>query len=939
MTNDGALPATPCEPRALAIPLQAATDVSTSGQKAVNLGRLLRHGLRVPEGFVIPNAAFTMFLSLARAADWLDAILSETRMDDPKSFEEAAGRIAHRLQDVDLPDPVADAVQAELRSWPEDRRAAVRSSAVGEDGQHASFAGQLDSFLDLDGVDSILEALRRCWISYWSGRTQFYQQSRGCALRGMGVLVQQYIPAVCSGVVFTSAGAAARSRSIVVELVPGACDGLVSGRLTPDRIEIDGASGCWTHHKAPESQWKGAWNGRELSRLVPQLIGIAQEVSAVFDGPQDIEWCLDEHQCLYVLQARPVTAPMFSREAGCATSGAVLGAGSDRSCVWTNANVNENFPQPLSPLLYSIARDGYYHYFRNLGLAIGIPRRRVDAMEPQLRQIIGVHGGRMYYNLTNIHAALQAAPGGKLLSQAFDRFVGAESEAAGADVDVPRSNRRFGQRARALPALLNLALRAAWQFASVRRQLAAFEATVDDFAGRTRPETFDDLTLAELAELFREFHHIRCHQWLGGSLADASTVICYGALYKLLEASIPRDEVNSIQNALLQGLDEVVSSRQVEELWKLAELVRSQAALRALFQGSASDIQTALQSDSRYAEFHDAFGKYLQDWGFRCSGELLLTVPSFQEQPELLLEILRTCAAAEGSSPFELLQKQRANRLRMTLEVHQRLRRQRWSRWSPWPRRSWLFRRLLRQTQGSIALRERARLKQSLLYSRCRRIALAIGHRLTDQRVLEAPVQIFSLTHQEIDDLLTGSALYPYSVREMVEQRREAHEQLADMQCPDHFTLPSGDYWPLTTDTTRAEPRSAQTDGSTKDVLTGTCASPGNASGRVAVLESVHELHRLQSGDILVARQTDPGWAPVFCLIRGLILERGGMLSHGAILAREYGIPTVVGVNDATERIPHGAHVSLHADVGEVLLDPQSVPKPTGTGAESGVAQ
>ena len=206
-------------------------------------------------------------------------------------------------------------------------------------------------------------------------------------------------------------------------------------------------------------------------------------------------------------------------------------------------------------------------------------------------------------------------------------------------------------------------------------------------------------------------------------------------------------------------------------------------------------------------------------------------------------------------------------------------------------------------------------MKQALLYSRCRRIALAIGECLAVRGILYSREDVFFLTVAEIDELLSGAAMFPRDVRSIIRVRRRAHERLAATTPPDAFTLGEGEYL----DDGFAAPM--DTPAANGAMLTGTSACGGRVTGRATVLRDVTEAWRLARGDVLVTRQTDPGWGPVFFLVAGLVIERGGMLSHGAIIAREFGIPCVVGVRDAMGAIPDGASVTVDGDAGRVYVD------------------
>jgi pyruvate,water dikinase len=291
----------------------------------------------------------------------------------------------------------------------------------------------------------------------------------------------------------------------------------------------------------------------------------------------------------------------------------------------------------------------------------------------------------------------------------------------------------------------------------------------------------------------------------------------------------------------------------------------------------------------------------------------MLTTPSFQEDASPVIGLIRNYLLSDSESPQELLHCQIEQRLADTARVDRELRSRRIVPFVPRPLQRAILSRILRWTQMCICLRERARLKQALLYSRLRRIVLAIGDRLVREHTLERNDDIFFLTADEIDALLAGTAMFPDGVRALVLLRREQHAEVTRLTPPDRFALPEGTcFRPI-------DPTESRTAASGSS-LTGVGACGGTVMGPAAVLTDVRESARLHSGDVLVTRQTDPGWGPVFPLISGLVVERGGMLSHGAIIAREFGIPSVVGVRDATRRIGHGQSVTVDGDRGTVTV-------------------
>jgi phosphohistidine swiveling domain-containing protein len=880
-------------------PLEFESEPSRVGEKAATLGRMLRAGVRVPPGFVLTTRAFDSHLDMNDLRSRIEAVSAGIDPRDPAALRMRSQHIRMLIVNTRLSHALRDELFESADRMLARGAVVVRSSAIGEDSAGHSFAGQLDSILNVTNEAALERAVLDCWASYWSERALFYCNRSGITRAGMGVVIQQQVEARAAGVLFTDAG----DGSMLVEYAAGLGDALVSGAINPGRLSIARKTGVVRHVARPPH------GGDDLlENAIDALVAAGTKLEQDLGGPQDIEWALDHRGNLFVVQSRPITAPVVARPSA---------SSSAKRVAWSNANINENFPGPVSPLLYSIASVGYTHYFRNLARAFGISKRRIQAMEPSFRQIIGVHGARMYYNLSSIHSVLRLAPFGQALTESFDTFVGAD----GSSVDVtpvPQSG-----TAKQVIEACAIAAKTTWQFLLLGRRVVRFETTVDRFAARTDPARLASMSIADLRAALGEFMEIRRDRWLDASLADAASMICYGALERLLRlgksARGESDAADVMPNSLLTAIPDVISGEPVHRLWALSRLIRADQELQTLFQhDDASVVLDTIATAPRFAAFRDAFRQYVDQWGFRCSEELMLTSPSFQENPAPLVAMLRAYATIDGASPDDVLEKQETARIDETKRVLAELSGRPSWRGLPGPSYARLVRLMLPWTHAAIRFRERARMKQSLLYSRCRRIALAIGDELVQRGILPVRDDIFFLTVSEIDELTAGTAMFPRGVRELVAIRARAHAGLARATPPDAFTLGEGEY--LATDYGTVESSDAH-DATREPVdgeLRGAPACGGRITGRAVVLHDVIEAGRLQPGDILVTKQTDPGWAPVFFLISGLVIERGGMLSHGAIIAREFGIPCVVGVQNAMKLIPTGATITVDADAGRV---------------------
>ena len=868
----------------LVLPLANAVDINASGGKAHTLARLIALGVPVPDGVVITCAGLDTFLEESGL---------RTRLLPPEGGSES---VDDAIRSLILSTPVPRALEEQVRAAVAPLGPgpfAVRSSAVGEDGSSASFAGQFDSILHVHD-HALMDAVRACWASCWSPRAVAYRRIHGFDTAAMAVVIQRQVDAAVAGVLFTRNPdpSSINAPDMVVEYCDGLADRLVAGEVDPGRLYLSRPALTVIDEACP-AQHAGA--RRALTPSVLRELGsMALRLEETFHAPQDIEWAVSTDGRLAFVQARPITTRTDT--------------GLEGTVLWSNANVSENFPEPVSPLLYSIASAGYYHYFRNLGRAFGVSRHRLAAMDGPLRTIIGVHGARIYYNLTNIHAVLRMAPFGERLAEAFNVFVGVQRVA-----EQPAGLRTWKDARHRLLAALEvvwIAVAVAWQFAFLSRRLRKFERAADQFAAQTTHEALNGRSLAELGARLAAFIDIRCNRWKNASLCDTAAMVCYALLRSLLALG---GFAEATHTRLLRALPGVPSSQPALRLWALSRHIANDAALRALFDNQpAPTVRATLDADPRFASFRAELQNFLTTWGFRSSGELMLTTATLEEEPEPVIALLQQYAGAGGESPEDAIVRMAAERVTETRAVVRSL-----ARRQPWLIPPTLL--VLWWTQFAVACRERARLKQALLYTRCRRVALAIGDELVRAGRLSGRNAIFMLTWQEIDEICAGRAMFPRDLESLVALRTRAHATESACIPPDTFYLPPAGVLAATNNaarTRRVREVSLKSSPHSDNTLHGTTACGGHVSSRAAVLAGVHEAHLLQRGDVLVTRQTDPGWAPVFCLVSGLVIERGGMLSHGAIIAREFGLPCIVGVPNATAAIPHGARITVDADDG-----------------------
>ncbi len=378
-------------------------------------------------------------------------------------------------------------------------------------------------------------------------------------------------------------------------------------------------------------------------------------------------------------------------------------------------------------------------------------------------------------------------------------------------------------------------------------------------------------------------------------------MLAHGALGKYLE-ELEVENPAGLQNTLIQSIPDLVSNEPIFALWQLKELVSAES-FGDLFETSAENILHELWQNPQYENLHEGVKQYLADWGFRCSGELTFLTQNYQEDPLSFIRILKIYVMADNQDPnvrFRLKQDEQKARL---VEVSRDLN----------SVQSAVLKSLVRFARFAISCRERVRMQQALAYSHFKAINLSLGADLVRTGLFNAPMDIFYLEYDEVSRILNQEWTDRNYLRSLIALRKKKMAESAE--CPETFHANNDDY------KNRYSDQDAAPNGGDR-CYAGLPACGGIIQARAVVLDSIHEIGSLKMGDILVTKQTDPGWICAFPLISGLVVERGGMLSHGAIVAREFGIPAVVGLKDITKIIKTDDIVTVDGNQGLVECHP-----------------
>lgn len=861
-------------------------DLPRVGGKGLNLGALTRDGAPVPPGFCITTEAFAAFLATVPGIDGLLATVDALPPEDVDGVRQHAAAIRQAMTASAMDEDLAGAIGRAFADLDSDFGWAVRSSATLEDLPEASFAGQQDTYLNVRGRDALLDAVRRCWASLFTDRAVLYRRKNGFGSTGarLAVVVQRMVASEVPGILFTADPITGHRKIASIDASYGLGEALVSGLVDADNFRVDrrtravetrvGAKklqivglpsgGTETREVAPERSASPSLDPATIERLVC----LAEAIEAARGAPQDIEWCLQGGE-LYVVQTRAITT-LFPAPV---TDG-------DGLRVYVSFNHIQVMTDPIPPLGFDFAR-----------WLLPFGKAAPDQPSAVLQHI----GGRIYADMT---AGLLRKVGARMLPRGLRVVDPVMGELLAMVAARPEFRRRDGRRPadlrsfalsvgrKTFPAVLATLL--FWDPERTRRRVTArFESFHADRMAQ-RPSGQDPAALFDNARRRASvLFDFLLPNFIGVAMPG---MFAYRMLVKLVRPFA--DEAES--EAIVRGLPGSETTEMDLQLGDMADVARGVAALRdALLSGEARREVEALRGDPEAAEFFALWDRFLGRYGHRGPGEIDLSRPRWGEEPASLY---RTLAGMLGSEPG-VHRTRHAALGRTALEVGESLVR----RTSFWKRP--LARRLLRLTQALVPLRENGKFAAMAEFGAARREVLYGAGLLVERGVLEQPGDVWFFSFSELASLAERDG---DEVRALVLSRRAAHERWKSLRPPRV----------LTSDGEAPQRVAAQTG---PGELVGFSASTGVYEGVARVVLDPGE-QVLESGEILVAPFTDPGWTPLFVHASALVMEVGGLMTHGSVVAREYGIPAVVGVDAATTRIRTGERLRVDGDTGRVLL-------------------
>lgn len=853
-------------------------DLACVGRKAFRLATLRRHGLPVPPGLVITARFFEeQIKQLAYTPLWAGS-------PDVAVTENALLFLADTLKTKPLARPLAREFQAQLdRSFPAAvEHFAVRSSAIDEDRQSHSFAGIHLTELAVPR-SALTVSLTRCWASALSEPALHYRREHGLPIQAIkiAVLIQPMLRPASAGVGFTLNPATGARDELLIEANWNGGGAVVSGRVKPYQYRLAKRPPYYPILGREAGSEPGPAGGPADPLSEPQLRQMAEQmeqIEALMGQPQDVEW-IWEGDRFFVVQTRPAQAmPRVDLPA--------------IDVEWTRGNYRESLPELPSPLFVSLlerTQNRALTFFSQMGLD-------PYGVGPFIKSVYG----RPCLNLTmlkRVTGQIGLLPRGVLQAFGYARPEGQPQEAIAIDWETMWTARR------ALARLIRAGLQAEKPVKEFEAAVAALPQTLPPFRLETSP--------AELLAQFRERERIY-GDLLHVTLILVGGIAGLGALAARLIEPLTESAADLVNTLAALGTTPLVT-RQNRMLLQLGQAARLEPRVGAYFAENNGDFANYRQALAG-TEFLHLFETMLANEGDRALYEADMGWPRFSDDPTPLLRIIRRYATADSlASPPEAERRQTESIKRTWRDLSKQT--TGLDRILPW--RQALALPLIHRLSRLLILRERLRTAQARAMAGIRRWDLNLARHWVKVGWLDRPEDYFWLTMEEIERAILAETEAGITLRPLVNARQATYAVNETIRVPN--VLHESDI----PDLSQASPAATEP---LAGVLTGLPISPGQVQGRVIVLRRPEDLPQLAEDTILVTPSTDPIWFPLFPLAKGLIVEMGGLLSHGSIIAREYGLTAVANIPDAMNRLRTGDRVLVDGSTGVVQILEQAPP-------------
>ena len=896
------------------------------GGKAKNMAFLTKNKFQVPPWFCVSTICFDEFIQFNKLYSYVKLI----DRDHVKNLEEFHKNTEKAFLEAKVPKNVLEALENHLQQWNTDHSFfAIRSSGLDEDSPENSFAGQFSTYLYQKGMNNIIKSLKRCWASGFSARALSYRIERGIDISNikMGVIVQKMVNSEVSGVMFSRNPINVMDReNIVVSSVYGLGEGLVSGALDSDDYFINRNPFSYKENIVSKTaQFVHSENGglkkitvkesmRNVSSLseekLRELSRTVIELENKMEKPQDCEWGI-ENNVLYLLQTRPITnlpPEAFYKEK-------VLG---DEITLWDNSNIIESYNGVTSPLTFTFASRVYEKAYIQFVENIGVPKKIIKANNFLFKNMLGSIRGQVYYNLFNWYRYAVMLPGVSRNAEFMETMMGVKKslgEYADKEefkIDQFIVHYSFIQK-------LKLTLKMLKRFIFIDKIIDNFMQEFEKNFQIYKNKNYTELSLTQQVSDYHTLEKTFLEKWKPPLMNDYLCMLLFGILKKLTDKWISSKETELLQNDLLCGQGNITSVQPTKKLMNLACKIDTSLPEEKnwLLNSSLDKLLEEIKTTRKDTFFAKELASYLDLYGFRCVDELKLEEDDMYDNPAFIVKTVISYIKSKSYDFSRMSQNEAKIKEKAEQKVREKLK----------PLKKIIYFWVLKHTRNAVRNRENLRFARTKVFGIARRLFKGIGHNLHQLKVIDSPKDVFYLKIDEILALVEGRSISS-GLLELTQTRKKEYESYRKSQpCPDRMIIKGATgvydpYFQVLMKCSGLDDQIVSSEDPKK--LLGTPCSPGIVEGRVRVVKNMKEAEGL-NGEILVTFRTDPGWITLYPNCSGLLIERGSLLSHSAVVARELGIPTIVGITGGlTTKLQTGMKVRMDASKGSIeILDVQ----------------
>src|SRR5450755_24405 len=856
------------------------TKLMVVGGKGANLGELSKiEGIRVPDGFCLSTEAFQRIIGETSSMNELLEQLSLLKVEDRDKIGELSGEIRRVIEGIAIPQDINEEITRLLSRLDEKNAYAVRSSATAEDLPTASFAGQQDTYLNIIGKEAILKHISKCWASLFTDRAVIYRMQNGFDHKKvhLSVLIQKMVYQEAAGIMFTADPITSNRKLLSIEASFGLGEALVSGLVSADcykvqeeeivdkmiatkKLAIYGLKegGTETQQIAPDQQKTQTLTEQQIL----QLARIGRQIEAYFGCPQDIEWCLVD-DTFSIVQSRPIT-----------TLYPIPDANDQENHVYVSVGHQQMMTDAMKPL--------------------GISFWQLTAARPMFTA-----GGRLFVDITQDLAsparrAIVVDVLGKdpLIKDALMTILGRGDFIKSLPDD---KQEQIPGKSNQGSSLADYKTLNEYDPAIVSDLIKRSETSIEELKQNIQTKSGPDLIDFILEDI----------QQLKKSLSDPQS---FGVFMTAMNASSWINEKmkewlgeRNVADTLSQSVPNNITSEMGLALLDVADVIRPYPEVIEYLQHAKDDnfLDELVQFDGGQ-ESRDAIQAYLNKYGMRCAGEIDITRTRWSEKPTTLIPmILRNIKNFEPHASNRKFEQGRQEALKKEQELLDRLK-----QLPDGKQKASETKRMISLIRNFIGYREYPKYGMVSRYFVYKQALLKEAEQLVQANVIHEKEDIYYLTFEELREVVRTNTL-DYQIISKRKDEYKFYEKLTPQRViTSDGEIIAGEY---------------KRENLPTEALVGLPVSSGVIEGRARVILHMEDAD-LEEGDIVVTSFTDPSWTPLFVSIKGLVTEVGGLMTHGAVIAREYGLPAVVNVENATRLINDGQKIRVNGTEGYVEI-------------------